>query len=187
MKLTKTLLAAVALVTVALPTTAQAQLNPSDVVGHLDSVAGDVIIERGGRYLRAQNMSAIMAGDTVFAKDGASAMARLNGCNGKFTPCDQLVSGGNKVSLGTGDYCNNLAALRPIGATDAVLTAGQVIAPTGVVGGGLAGAGGGLAGAGAGGILATAPALSPALLAIAGAATAFGAYKVIEDDEPSSP
>lgn len=182
MKLTKSLMAAVALATFALPTTAQAQVNPSDVVGHLDSVAGEVIIQRAGRYLRAQNMSAIMAGDTVFAKTG-SAMARLNGCNGKFTPCDQLVTSGNKVALGSGNFCNNLASVLPIGAGDAVLTAGQV------VGGAIPTIPGGIATGG--GILGTAPAISPALLAIAGAGVAFGAFQILDgdddDDTPASP
>jgi hypothetical protein len=173
MKLTKSIIAAVALATFALPTTAQAQINPSDVVGHLDSVSGEVIIQRAGQYLRAQNMSAIMAGDTVFAKTG-SAMARLNGCNGKFTPCDQLVTTGNKVALGNGNFCSNLASVLPIGAGDAVLTAGQAVGAVPTIPGGISTGGG---------ILGTAPAISPALLAIAGAGVAFGAFQILDGDD----
>ena len=177
MKLTKTLLSAVAIVALGLPMSAQAQMHhggSSDVIGHLDSVSGQVIIQRAGEYLQVQNMSAVMAGDMIYAKDAGSAMVRLNGCNGKFTPCDQFVSGGNMVSVGSGDFCNNLAGLNPIGSADPVLTAGQTVV----------GSGGGY---GSMPTIGTAPSINTLLAVLAGGGAAYGLYKLIDDDEPSSP
>jgi len=115
MKLTKTLMAAVALAAFAMPMTASAQIGPNDVIGHMNSVNGPVYIKRAGQILRVQNDSAVLAGDMIVAENGGSGMVNLNGCNGKFTPCNQFVSGGNMVSLASGNYCNDLAALLPIG------------------------------------------------------------------------
>ena len=152
MKLTKTLLAAAALVAFAVPTSASAQVVLGDVVGEVSGIAGDIVILRNGNYLQAQNGSALMASDMVFARDGAGTIS-LTGCNGKFQPCSSAISSGMKVNIGTGDVCSNLGNMIPIGARDAVFAAGQQAvsaggsAAGGAIGGGSAG--GGILGGGA--------------------------------------
>lgn len=168
MKLTKTLLAAVALATFALPMTATAQVGSNDVIGSINSVNGAVYIERAGQILRVMNDSAVIAGDRIVAEKGGSAMVNLNGCNGKFTPCNQFVSGGNMVSLTSGNYCNDLAALLPMGPNDAVLTAANNAVT-----------GGGYSGPSIGNALS-----SRALLAILGTGAAvWGISEILSDDD----
>ena len=184
MKLTKTLLAAAALVAFAVPTSASAQVVLGDVVGEISGVAGDIVVLRNGNYLQAQNGSALMANDMVFARDGAGTIS-LTGCNGKFQPCQGAISSGMKVNIGTGDVCSNLGNLIPIGARDAVFAAGQqVVATGGSAVGGLGGgaAGGGILGGGAAGGLP---------LAAIGAVIAGGALIAViaggdDDDDDSS-
>ena len=79
------------------------------------------------------------------------------------------------VSLASGNYCNDLAALLPMGPGDAILTAASGVSPatTGALGGTSIGT-----------------ALSSnALLALLGAGVVgYGLYEIIDDeDEPSSP
>ena len=175
MKFTKTLAAAVALAAFAMPMTATAQVGPNDVIGNMSSVTGPVYIKRAGQVLRVMNDSAVVAGDMIVAEMGGSAMVNLNGCNGKFTPCNQFVSGGNMVSLASGNYCGDLAALLPMGPGDAVLTAASNAGST--IGG------------------ASLPSIGTAMssktiLAILGAGIAgYGLYSIIDDDddEPTSP
>lgn len=155
MKLTKTLLAAAALVAFAVPMSASAQVTLGDVVGEF-SGSGDVVVLRNGNYLQLQNGSAFMANDTVFARNGSGTIS-LTGCNGKFQPCSAAITSGMKVNIGTGDVCSNLGNMIRIGARDAALTAGQQIVPSSVgsVGGGSIGGGsvgGGSIGGGIGGL-----------------------------------
>ena len=123
MKLTKTLIAAVATAAFAFPMTASAQFQPNEVIGSLKNVTGAVYIKRGDQFLRAIESSAVMPMDQIVAELGGSAMVSLNGCNGKFQPCDNFLSEGNKVVLNSGNYCGDLAALLPMSPGDAVLTA----------------------------------------------------------------
>jgi len=166
MKLTKSLLAAVALASFAMPMTATAQVGPNAVIGHMSAVDGPVYIKRAGQILRVQNESAVLAGDTIVAENGGNAMVNLNGCNGKFTPCNQFVSAGNMVSLGSNNYCGNLASLLPIGPQDAVLTAAANVP----------------AGGGFGPAIGTAVS-SKTLLALLGAGVIAGAVVAIADDD----
>jgi len=175
MKFTKTLAAAVALAAFAMPMTATAQVGPNDVIGNMSSVTGPVYIKRAGQVLRVMNDSAVVAGDMIVAEMGGSAMVNLNGCNGKFTPCNQFVSGGNMVSLASGNYCGDLAALLPMGPGDAVLTAASNVGST-IGGGSLPSIGTAMS--------------SKTILAILGAGIAgYGLYSIIDDDddEPTSP
>lgn len=176
MKLTKTLIAAVAMATFALPMTATAQVGTNSVIGSADNVVGNVYIKRGGEYLRAVSGSAIMPFDTVVAEPGGSAMVSLNGCNGSFTPCNQFIDSGNMISLSSNNYCGDLASLLPIGPNDAVLSAAANVPPAAYTG----------------------PSIGTAfptrtLLAILGAgAVGYGLYEIIDDgddddDEPTSP
>jgi len=141
MKLTKTLMAAAAMLAFAAPMSASAQVVPGDLVGELTGLAGDIVILRDGNYLQAQNGSALMANDTVFARNGNATIA-LTGCNGKFVPCTGNLGSGMKVNIGVGDVCNNLGGLVRIGARDAVLNAGQRTVSGGT--GGIVGASSGL-------------------------------------------
>ena len=177
MKLTKTLAAAAALAAFAMPMTATAQIGPNDVIGSMSSVTGPVYIERAGQVLKVMNDSAVVAGDRIVAENGGSAMVNLNGCNGKFTPCNQFISGGNMVSLASGNYCGDLAALLPMGPGDAVLTAASNV--------------GGAVGGSSFPSIGTAMS-SRTLLALLGAGVAgYGLYSIIDDndddDEPASP
>lgn len=179
MKLTKTLAAAAALAAFAMPMTATAQIGPNDVIGSMNSVTGPVYIERAGQILKVMNDSAVVAGDRIVAEMGGSAMVNLNGCNGKFTPCNQFISGGNMVSLASGNYCGDLAALLPMGPGDAVLTAASNV-------------GGPVIGGGSFPSIGTAFS-SKTLLALLGAGVAgYGLYSIIDDnddddDAPASP
>ena len=177
MKLTKTLVAAVALAAFATPTTATAQVGPNDVIGNMSSVTGPVYIKRAGQVLRVMNDSAVVAGDTIVAEMGGSAMVNLNGCNGKFTPCNQFLSGGNMVSLASGNYCGDLAGLLPMGPGDAILTAASNVGGPVLGGGSLPSIGTAMS--------------SKTILAILGAGIAgYGLYSIIDDnddDEPTSP
>lgn len=128
MKLTKSILATVALAVVSVPMAAQAQTS---VIGNLENVTGqNVTILRAGQLLRAQNASAILAGDIIEAGAGSSAMVRLNGCNGKFTPCDQFVSTGNMVNVGNVNFCDNVAAVLPRAGNSTTLNALNTAGPT---------------------------------------------------------
>ncbi len=170
MKLTKTLIASVALATFALPMTATAQVGPNDVIGSLANVSGPVYIKRGGQVLRAVENSAVLANDSIVAEQSGSAMVNLNGCNGKFAPCNQFVNGGNMVSLTSNNYCGDLAALLPMKPSDAILSgaAGSIPSVGGSVGGGAIGT--------------AFPATT--LLAILGAgAVGFAAFEIFDDDD----
>jgi len=184
MKLTKTLMAAVALAAFAMPMTASAQIGPNDVIGHMNSVNGPVYIKRAGQILRVQNDSAVLAGDMIVAENGGSGMVNLNGCNGKFTPCNQFVSGGNMVSLASGNYCNDLAALLPIGPADAILTAAAGAGAAGAAGAGAAGAAGGLLGGGAIGTALSANALFGLLAA---GALVVGVNEAVNNNDGDDP
>ena len=131
MKLTKTLIAAVALSAFATPMTATAQVGPNSVIGGLQNVTGPVYIKRGGTVLRAIEDSAVLPFDQIVAEAGGSAMVSLNGCNGNFQPCSNLVADGNMIMLDSTNYCSDLAALRPMGAGDAILSAGSSVPTTG--------------------------------------------------------
>lgn len=171
MKLTKTLIASVALATFALPMTATAQVGPNDVIGSLANVSGPVYIKRGGQFLRAVENSAILANDVIAAEPSGSAMVNLNGCNGKFAPCNQFVNGGNMVSLTSNNYCGDLAALLPLGPGDAILSAG-------------AASGSSLGGVAAGGASIGTAFPATTLLAILGAgALGFAAFEIFDDDD----
>ncbi len=177
MKLTKTLVAAVALAAFSTPMTATAQVGPNSVIGGLKNVTGPVYIKRGGTVLRAIEDSAVLAYDQIVAEAGGSAMVSLNGCNGAFQPCSNLIADGNMIMLDSTNYCADLAALRPMGAGDAILSAGNSIPTTGGY---------------------TGPSIGTAmsqktLLAILGTAIVGGGLYAIldddddDDDEPSSP
>ena len=173
MKLTKTLIASVALAAFALPMTATAQVGPNDVIGSLANVSGPVYIKRSGQVLRAVENSAILAYDTIVAEPSGSAMVNLNGCNGKFAPCNQFVNGGNMVSLSSNNYCGDLATLLPMSPGDAILS-----------GGAASGASGALGGVAAGGAAIGTAFPATTLLAILGAgALGFAAFEIADDDD----
>ena len=52
----------------------------ADSVGTMTAVAGDIIIERNGEYLRAENGSGLLAGDSIYAHPGSSAKALKGEC-----------------------------------------------------------------------------------------------------------
>ena len=146
MKLTKTLMAALAMTAFAAPMTASAQVVPGDIVGEVTNLVGDTVILRNGNFLQAANGSALMANDEVFSRDGSATLS-LTGCNGKFNPCSQTIASGMKVMVGTGDVCSNLGNMVRIGARDAVMSAGtQTVSAGGVssAGGSVLGSAGGL-------------------------------------------
>lgn len=184
MKLTKSILATVALAIVSVPMAAQAQTS---VIGNLENVTGqNVTILRAGQLLRAQNASAILAGDIIEAGELSSAMVRLNGCNGKFTPCDQFVSSGNMVNVGSVNFCDNVASILPrVGNSTTLNALNTVGVPTSTVGTTL---GNTIGTAGRAGSLFGGSGLSTLALAALGGGAIFGLTELLDDDddEPTS-
>lgn len=123
MKLTKTLLAAVAVATFAMPMAATAQTGPNEVIGSISNVVGNVHIVRNGQVLRVVEGSAVMASDKIVAEPGGSGMVNVTGLNGQFTPCSNMLNSGNMVALISGEICQSLSSVMPIGPNDAVLSA----------------------------------------------------------------
>lgn len=169
MRNTKSFMAAVALTVFAIPMGATAQMNPNAVIGSASSVNGAVFVERSGQLLRVQNGSAIIAGDKVLAANGGSSTINLNGCN-------QVLSGGNMVSLASGNFCADLSSVSPIGPNNPFLstvanTGGSIGAATPSIG--------------------TALPTSSILMGLAAAGAAYGLYQILDDeddaDTPTSP
>lgn len=180
MKLTKTLLAAAAVVAMAVPMSASAQVVLGDLIGQTVVPAGtDMVILRNGEFLQAVTGSAVMANDEVFVREG-SGTVELNDPKGGFS-CSQVLAQGMKVGVGTGDVCSNLGNMARIGARDAVNTAGM---ESQTVSGSSAGGsvGGGSVGGGLGGGLGTGFG-SGVPLAIAGVAAAVAVGVAVSDDD----
>lgn len=71
----------------------------ASVIGRLENVGCDVVIDRGGQLYRAAEGSGLQPGDRVYANDGSSANVVLNaGCSGSL---NSLQS----VGFGAGNAC----------------------------------------------------------------------------------
>ena len=108
----------------------------ASVVGRLENVGCDVVIDRSGQLYRATEGAGLQAGDRVFANDGSSANIVLNaGCSGSL---NSLQS----VGFGAGNSCvdvNNVTSISS-NVRDTVFAggscAGGVFVPTAVAGAG---------------------------------------------------
>lgn len=167
MKLTKTLLAAVAMVAFAAPLTASAQMG--GIVGQATNVVGDTVVERGGEFFQLQDMSAFQPGDIISSRSG-SVDITLTERDG--TTCTATIPSGMQVRIGMDNFCENLGGLTKIGARDAVMNAGQRAVSGSSMSAGSAG------GSTAGGSVLS----SNGLLYAAGAIVAVGAVVALTDD-----
>lgn len=120
MKLTKTLMAAVAMVAFAAPMSANAQTG--GIVGQATNVVGDTVVQRGGEFFQLQDMSAFQPGDIISSRSG-SVDVTLTERDG--TTCTATIPSGMQVKVGLDNFCENLGGLTKIGARDVVMSAGQ--------------------------------------------------------------
>lgn len=91
-----------------LPSTAFA----GEFVGKLDSVSGDVMIERAGEFLRAETNSNILQGDRVVVLPGAFAKVRL------VEGCTKQINEASVINVGEENYCSNIVQVAELTAKD---------------------------------------------------------------------
>lgn len=137
MKLTKTLMAAVAMVAFAAPMSANAETG--SIVGQATNVVGDTVVERGGEFFQIQEMSAFQPGDVISSRSG-SVDVTLTERDG--TTCTTTIPSGMQLRVGFENFCENIGGLTKIGASDAVMSAGQRAVSGSAISGGTSTVGG---------------------------------------------
>ncbi|MGB0907081.1 MAG: hypothetical protein ACPGVT_06280 [Maricaulaceae bacterium] len=183
MKLKIALISAVACAAFAAPVNAQ---GVASIIGQLKAVSGDVLIERGGQFFKAQENSAVLKGDRIVTKNGANVQINITNPQGALQ-CGQSVNSVKSVLVGQANFCENIKKLSRLTANDPAsklssITGGQTSVSTGAASASTT------AGAAAttGTVLGTAMTTST-MLAIAGAAVAVGTIVAVADDSNNTP
>lgn len=141
MKLLSTL-AVTSVMTLFIQSSAVAQTSTDPIIGQLDNVSGNVLVERNGEFLRTNSDSAVIANDRIITLDGASTNLSYAGCNLSVPVASSVtIQDGHACSdifivsqLEAGDLANNasLASLEIVGGTSAIIT---ILAAAGLVAG----------------------------------------------------
>jgi hypothetical protein len=84
----------------------------NDVIGQLNGVSGNVLIERNGEFLVASNESGLLQGDRVVALEGSTVVVDL------AEGCSSQLNEASAINIGSENFCSNIVQVAELSATD---------------------------------------------------------------------
>lgn len=156
----KTIISAISMLMLTIPVSASAVT----IIGSVNEVNGDVLIERNGESLLAQEQSLLLPGDQIITTEGSNVTIRMD------EGCENMISESSTISVGLSDFCSNIVKVAQV-TPDTVAPPASAPASTPPIT-----------------TLAVAPTQFPAALAIGlGVTFAGGIVLITEDGSPVSP
>lgn len=123
MKYAKVIGASFAIFAASLPMVAQAQTAPATVIGNVTNVTDGMVVLREGTYLKIQEGSAVLAGDTVYTLDGSGTM-NVKNADALTSTCSQYLSSNVKVEVSANNLCESIGTMVRVDASEVVLASG---------------------------------------------------------------